>query len=60
MLGGFVPRGWSQMAKDPAFSFLAFSLGFWWGEYAVLNVKYNAPSLVYDPHRYVYHPKFDH
>eukprot|EP00331_Platyophrya_macrostoma_P016303 CAMPEP_0176476252 /NCGR_PEP_ID=MMETSP0127-20121128/44045_1 /TAXON_ID=938130 /ORGANISM="Platyophrya macrostoma, Strain WH" /LENGTH=99 /DNA_ID=CAMNT_0017871911 /DNA_START=31 /DNA_END=330 /DNA_ORIENTATION=- len=36
LLGGFVPRRFSQFNKDPAWAFFAFAMGTWWGEYPVM------------------------
>ena len=60
MLGGFVPRGWAQAAKDPAYCFFVGSLGFWLGDYLTMSLKFNAKSLIADPHRYLYNTHMDH
>eukprot|EP00331_Platyophrya_macrostoma_P013434 CAMPEP_0176433948 /NCGR_PEP_ID=MMETSP0127-20121128/16365_1 /TAXON_ID=938130 /ORGANISM="Platyophrya macrostoma, Strain WH" /LENGTH=62 /DNA_ID=CAMNT_0017816551 /DNA_START=31 /DNA_END=222 /DNA_ORIENTATION=- len=54
LLGGFVPRRFSQFNKDPAWAFFAFAMGTWWGEYPVMALKFNARDFVPDPHRYVW------
>jgi hypothetical protein len=60
LLGGFVPRRFSQFNKDPAWALMAFALGTWWGEYPAMLLKYNARDFVPDPHRYVWCPLDDH
>nr|8AP6_R Chain R, ATPEG4 [Trypanosoma brucei brucei]8AP6_r Chain r, ATPEG4 [Trypanosoma brucei brucei]8AP7_R Chain R, ATPEG4 [Trypanosoma brucei brucei]8AP7_r Chain r, ATPEG4 [Trypanosoma brucei brucei]8APA_r Chain r, ATPEG4 [Trypanosoma brucei brucei]8APB_r Chain r, ATPEG4 [Trypanosoma brucei brucei]8APC_r Chain r, ATPEG4 [Trypanosoma brucei brucei]8APD_r Chain r, ATPEG4 [Trypanosoma brucei brucei]8APE_r Chain r, ATPEG4 [Trypanosoma brucei brucei]8APF_r Chain r, ATPEG4 [Trypanosoma brucei bruce len=60
LLGGFVPRRFSQFNRDPCWMFFIFSVGFWLGEYPAMMIKYNARDLVYDPHRYVWSHHDDH
>ena len=59
-IGGFLPRRFSQMSKDPCWCFFAFTCGMWLGEYPVLWLKFGAKSLIPDPHRYKYHHLLDH
>ncbi|CCW60930.1 unnamed protein product [Phytomonas sp. EM1] len=60
LLGGFIPRRFSQFNRDPFWMFFAFTLGTWFGEYPALCLKYNASSLILDPHRYVWSHLDDH
>ncbi|CAJ1027984.1 hypothetical protein IOCL2690_000523900 [Leishmania lindenbergi] len=59
-LGGFVPRRFTQLNRDPWWMFFIFSVGAWIGEYPAMQIKYNARDLVLDPHRYVWSHLDDH
>ena len=59
-LGGFVPARLGQWGKDPAWSLLAFTIGYYLSEYVCLGVKMQASLKSPDPHRYIYQAANDH
>ena len=52
--GGFVPRRFSQCAKDPILCSIPFWAGFWSMDNLQNIIKLNSCSLVPDPNRYKY------
>jgi hypothetical protein len=58
--GGFVPAKLGQWSKDPAWAFLMFGVGYYFGEYVFLGHKLQVALGSVDPHRYVYQPANDH
>ena len=60
VLGGFIPRRFSQWAQNPAWSMFAAGWGFLQFEIVWGSQLVNSKSLIPDPHRYVYNPAAAH